>query len=365
MKVPLVDVKKENDIIRDEIDKAISDVIDSSQFILGDAVSDFEQKFSLFCESGFCVGTSSGTSALHTALASLDIEYGDEIITVPNTFIATTEVISLIGGKIRFVDVDYETGLISIEKLKETISKKTKAIIPVHLYGQMCNMKAISEIAYDYDCIVIEDACQAHGSERDWCKPGYYSDIAVYSFFPAKNLGCFGDAGALTTNAKITYNYAKALVNHGRQSKYIHDFEGHNYRIDTIQSAVLNVKLKYLAERNKKRIENAEYYNEHLSEFNPIEQDKNSKSSYYMYVIRHKKRHDLSLFLKSKGIGTGVHYPLPLHLQPCYHYLKHREGDFPNTEKLSEEILSIPVYPEMSSKQREYVVDTLKKFGEK
>lgn len=357
--IPLVNLRREHDKIRSEIDKAISRVIWKSNFIMGKEIEKFEENFAKFCNMKYCATTSSGTTALHLALLTKNINPGDEVITVPNTFIATTETITQAGGKIKFVDVNRKDALMDMEQLKENISKKTEAIIPVHLYGQMCDMKALLEIASDYKARIIEDACQAHGSKRENYSPGSYGDPAIYSFFPAKNLGCFGDGGALTTDDKDIYLKAKALSNHGRFKKYVHTAEGYNYRMDNIQAAILNIKLLYLREWNEKRREHAKYYDEHLS-VKRIETD--PKSSYYMYVIRSKRRGELRKFLLESGIHTGIHYPVPLHLQPAYKYLGYEKGDFPIAEKLCNEIVSIPLFPTIDRSEQDYIIEKIEEF---
>lgn len=359
-KIPLVNLARENETIKHEINKSLLKVIWKSDFIMGEELTKFEKEYAKFSQSKYCVATSSGTTALHLSLLSKGIKPGDEVITVPNTFIATTETITQTGAKIKFVDVDYNNALIDIEQLKENISKKTKAIIPVHLYGQMCDMMAILEIASDYKADVIEDACQAHGSKKLNYSPGFYGDPTVYSFFPAKNLGCFGDGGALTTDDYDVYKKAKMLSNHGRLKKYVHTIEGYNYRMDNIQAAVLNIKLQYLEKWNNIRRQLAKYYNDHLNCVSPI--DTNAESSYYMYVIRSKKRDELKKFLFENGIHAGIHYPVPLHLQPAYKYLRYAKGDFPNAEKLSNKILSIPLFPTLHRSEQDYIVKKIKEF---
>jgi dTDP-4-amino-4,6-dideoxygalactose transaminase len=246
MNIPLVDLKANYDSIKKQIDKAIQNVINDTSFIGGPYLKKFEQNYARFCNVGNAIGTSSGTTALHLALIAANIKAGDEVITVPNTFIATTEAISYVEGKIKFVDVKPVTALINIEQLEKNITSKTKAIIVVHLYGQMPDMQHIREIANKYDIFLIEDAAQAHGAEWNGHQPGYYGDIATFSFFPAKNLGCFGDGGAVVTNNDELAEYIRKLLNHGRKNKYEHEIEGFNYRLDPLQAAILNVKLEYL-----------------------------------------------------------------------------------------------------------------------
>ncbi|MCK5030118.1 MAG: DegT/DnrJ/EryC1/StrS family aminotransferase, partial [Thermoplasmatales archaeon] len=326
----------------------------------------FEENYAKFCKAKHAIGCSSGTTAVHLALLVAGLNKGDEAITVPNTFIATTECISYVGGKIKFVDVDSDTALINIDKLEKSITPKTKAIIIVHLYGQMPDMKRIREIADDHHIFLVEDAAQAHAAEWNGHQPGYYGDIASYSFFPAKNLGCFGDGGGVITNNDELGEKLRLLVNHGRTTKYEHMMEGYNYRLDPIQAAVLNAKLPHLLKWTDLRRKHATFYENNLSENvkTPIEK-KGAKHVYYMYEIRTKKRDKLMEFLKGKGISCGIHYPIPLHLQPAYVNLGLKPGSFPVSETLAKEILSIPIYPELTADQRAYIVDNINRFFNK
>ena len=363
MKIPLVDLKANYLSIKEEIDRAIQKVIEDSAFIMGPHLKTFEENFARFCGVKHAIGCSSGTTAVHLALLAVGIKPGDEVITVPNTFIATTECISYVNGSIKFVDVKEDTALMDIDQLEKVITPKTKAIIVVHLYGQMPDMERIREIANDHDLLLIEDAAQAHAAEWRGHQPGFYGDVASYSFFPAKNLGCFGDGGAVVTNDDELAEKVRLLVNHGRMSKYEHLMEGYNYRLDALQAAILNVKLKHLPKWTELRREHAAFYNDHLPDEieRPVEA-KGAKHVYYMYVIRTKKRDKLMSYLKERGISTGIHYPVPLHLQPAYKNLGFKKGDFPVSEKLADEILSIPVYPELTDEQLNYIVDTIEQF---
>ena len=366
MKVPLVDLKANYLSIKDEIDSAIHEVIDNTSFIMGKYLKNFEGNYAKFCKAKHAIGCSSGTTAVHLALLVAGLNEGDEAITVPNTFIATTECISYVGGKIKFVDVDSDTALINIDKLEKSITPKTKAIIIVHLYGQMPDMKRIREIADEHNLFLIEDAAQAHAAEWNGHQPGYYGDIASFSFFPAKNLGCFGDGGGVVTNNDELGEKLRLLVNHGRTTKYEHMIEGYNYRLDPIQAAVLNAKLPHLLKWTDLRRKHAIFYDNNLPEnvHAPIEK-KGAKHVYYMYEIRTKKRDELMQFLKGKGISCGIHYPIPLHLQPAYVNLGFKKGSFPVSETLAKEILSIPIYPELTADQRAYIVDNINQFFNK
>jgi dTDP-4-amino-4,6-dideoxygalactose transaminase len=363
MNIPLVDLKANYHSIKDEIDKAIQDVIDNTSFIMGEYLTTFEKNFATFCKAKHAIGCSSGTTALHLALLAAGLQKGDEVITVPNTFIATTENISYVCGKIRFADVNAQTQLIDIDKLSQAVTPKTKAIIAVHLYGQMPDMERLKEITDENDIFLIEDAAQAHAAEWRGHQPGYYGDIATFSFFPAKNLGCFGDGGCVVTNNGKMAKRVRLLLNHGRKTKYEHIMEGYNYRLDALQAAILNAKLPHLPYWTELRRAHAYFYNDTITDEvkNPIEAE-GAKHVYYMYVIRTPRRDDLMHYLNGKGIQCGVHYPIPLHLQPAYAHLKFDRGSFPVSETVAKEILSIPVYPELKEEQLTYVVDTINQF---
>ncbi len=367
MKVSFVDLKLQHKSIKKDLLKAAEKIIDTSSFILGPDLEKFESNFAKFCESKFCVGTSSGSAALFIALKVLGLKPGDEVITVPNTFIATTQAITLCGGKIKFVDVDKEAYLMDTDKLEETITPKTKMILPVHLYGQMCDMKPIIEIAKKHNLKILEDSCQAHGAEY-LGKRSPLVDVAVYSFYPSKNIGAFGDAGAVVTSREDIYEKAYAIRDYGRRKgdKHLHKEEGFNLRMDSLQAAILNVKLKYIEEWTERRRKNAELYNKLLREIvtTPVEKE-NRKHVYYVYVIQSEKRDDLRKFLFSKGVETGIHFPVPLYSQPVYNDLRFDKKDFPNTEVCSKRILSLPMFPELKKEQIIYVCDQIKNFYSK
>lgn len=362
MKIPLVDLKKRYLSLKDEIDAGIKNVLENTSFINGEDVKLLEQEFASFCERKYAVGCANGTVSLHLAFKALDLKPGDEVITVPNTFIATTETISYMGAKIKFVDVKEDTMLMDLDKLEEAITPKTKAIVPVHLYGQMVDMERLIEIAKKHDLMIIEDCAQAHGAEQN-NKKAPYVDIGSFSFFPAKIMGAFGDAGILVTDNEELAKKMKMLSNHGRSSKYVSEFEGFNYRLDTIQAAILRPQLKKLSEWVDRRREIATKYNELLKDVVkvPFEEVYN-KHAYYMYVIRVKNRDEILTKLKEKGIFAGIHYPVPLHLQPVYAYMGLKEGSFPVAEKCAKEILSLPLFPEMTDEEVEYVANAVKEL---
>lgn len=361
MKIPLVDLKKRYISLKKEIDEGMQKVIDNTSFIKGEEIMLFENEFASYCNKSYGVGCANGTVALHLALLAMDIGKGDEVITVPNTFIATSEAVSYVGGKVKFVDIEKESMLMDIDKLEQTITPKIKAIIPVHLYGQMADMKRIMEIAEKHDLKIIEDCAQCHGSEQHGRKAPY-TDIGTFSMFPAKIMGAFGDAGIIVTDTKEYADKMKMLTDHGRLDKYNSAFEGYNYRLDTLQAAILRPQLKKLDEWVNRRRHLAKIYNELLSGIvqTPVELPGN-KHAYYMYVIKTKKRDELMAKLKDVGISTGVHYPIPLHLQPAYSHLKLKRGSFPVTENCAKEILSLPMFPEMTDEEAVYVADCVKK----
>lgn len=359
MKIPLLNLTFQNNQIEDEVFTAIKEIVHNNQFINGPAVSEFETKFAEYCQIPYAVGVGNGTDALILAMKAIGVENGDHIITVPNTFIATTEAITTVGGKAVFIDVNPETFLMDPIRLEQKIElllsegKKVKAIIPVHLYGMMCEMDRIKEIADQYHIKIIEDSAQAHGAHYKGNLPGHYSDIATFSFYPGKNLGAYGDAGAVITKNREYYQWIQMAKDHGRFNKYFHQFESGNFRIDTIQAAVLIIKLKYLESWTQKRIENAKRYEavfrdtEILPPFCPSDR----RHVYHIYAIRSPERDRIREHLTSRDVSTGIHYPIPLHLQPAYAYLGYRKGDFPNAEQLADTILSIPIDDQIIQRQ--------------
>lgn len=363
--IPLVDLKAQYNSIKTEIDNAIQGVLDSTSFIMGEELERFEEEFALFCNTKYAIGVANGSDALILALRACGIGEDDEVITVPHTFIATSEAISNAGGKVVFVDIDPKTYTIDVSTIEEKITKKTKAIIPVHLYGQPADMRPIMELAKKYNLKIIEDAAQAHGAEYQGKKVGSNGDVACFSFYPGKNLGAYGDAGMITTNNEEISKKLKLLRNHGRiTKKYEHEIEGYSSRLDNLQAAILRVKLRHLNKWNESRRRSAKKYNELLNNINgivtPYEADY-AKHVYHLYVIRTEKGRDkLREELKSKGIADGIHYPIPLHLQPAYNYLGYKRGDFPITERASQEILSLPMFAELSDEQIEEIVELIK-----
>jgi dTDP-4-amino-4,6-dideoxygalactose transaminase len=365
-KIPLVDLKKQYSNIKNEIDNTIADVISNTAFIGGTHLESFEKSFSLFCNVKHCIGVGNGTDALLIAIKSLNIGQNDEVITVSNSFIATSESITMAGAKVVFTDIDPGTYNIDVNQIESKITKKTKAIIPVHLYGQPADMEPILEISKKHNLKVIEDCAQAHGATYKGKKIGSFGDISCFSFYPGKNLGAYGDAGAILTNDDELAVKIRKIANHGRIDKYNHEIEGFNSRLDGLQAAILNVKLRYLADWSQKRYNNAKLYNKYLKNTEvilPHEPDY-VKSVYHLYVIRVKKeiRKKLQDHLNSNGIATGIHYPIALPMLKAYEYLRHTPSDFPQAVKASEEILSLPMFPELEESEIKFISDKIIEF---
>ena len=352
--------------IHNEVDNGIDQIIKNTAFIGGKQVKQFEENFANYCQAKYCVGVGNGTDALTIALKSLDIGKDDEIITAANSFIATSEAITASGAKVVFVDCDPKWYTIDVSKIEEKITEKTKAIIPVHLYGQPADMDAISSLAKKYNLYVVEDAAQAHGASYYGSPVGTLGDVACFSFYPGKNLGAYGDGGAIVTNNEQLAKKCRMLANHGRLEKYTHEMEGYNSRLDGLQAAVLSVKLKYLDAWNQKRNSIAEYYLKNLivSGVKLPRKMKNVQHVYHLFVVQAERRDELREFLKENGISTGIHYPVSLPHQKAYKYLGHKPGNFPVSEKLSETILSLPIYPELKKSQLDYIISKIKSFYE-
>ena len=367
MKIPFVDLNAQYSSIKEEIDAAIADVISKTAFIGGPFVKSFESAFAEFCMVKHCIGVGNGTDALFIALKALNIGEGDEVITVANSFIATSEAITMTGAKVVFVDIKPETYNIDVGKIEEKITRNTKAIIPVHLYGQPADMDPILDIAKKYHLYVVEDAAQAHGAVYKGQRIGSIGDMACFSFYPGKNLGAYGDGGAVVTNDENLAIKARMIANHGRIDKYNHEIEGINSRIDGLQAAILEVKLRHLSEWTERRRKNAYLYNDYLKGtklVTPIEiPDVNAV--YHLYVIRIQADIRLKFqdYLKTKGISSGIHYPIALPNLIAYEYLNHSENDFPEATKASLEIVSLPMFPELSKNQIQYISNVIKDFA--
>lgn len=357
MSIPFVDLRTQYMALKKEIDEAIQGVIDKTDFILGKEVELFEKEFATFSGASYGVGVGSGTEALHLSLLALEIGPGDEVITSSNTFIATVLAISYSGARPILVDIDRETYNMDISSVRKVITKKTKAIIPVHLYGHPVNMDNIMGLAKEYNLKVVEDACQAHGAEYRGRKVGSIGDLGCFSFYPGKNLGAYGDGGMVITNNEELSQRLRMLRNYGSRTKYYHEFKGFNSRLDTLQAAILRVKLRRLDLWNELRRKHAMLYNRLLKSsgvVTPIEKDY-ARHIYHLYVIRVKNRDKLLEYLKSKGIFSQIHYPRPIHLLDAYRDLGDSEGSFPVAEEYSKEFLSLPMYPELTEEQIGYV----------
>ncbi|NOX48687.1 MAG: DegT/DnrJ/EryC1/StrS family aminotransferase [Chlorobi bacterium] len=371
--IPFVDLKLQYLSIRNEIDTAIANVIRDTAFVNGKYVKLFEENFSAAHNAKHCIGVGNGTDAISIALKALDIGVGDEVITAANSFIATSEAITTAGARVVFVDCLPDTYNIDPSLIEGKITSLTKAIIPVHLYGQPADMDSIMEIAKKHGLYVLEDSAQSHIAEYNsenegWGKIGVFGDVSTFSFYPGKNLGAYGDAGAIVTNNDKVAKKARMFANHGRVSKYDHEFEGVNSRMDGIQGAILDIKLKYLAGWVEKRREVANHYDKLLKDVPEIILpfvNTKSKHVYHLYVIRTPQRVALKTFLGEKGVSTGVHYPIALPNLSAYKYLEHSPDDFPNASKFQNEYLSLPIFPELTLEQIEYTVKMIKEFFKK
>jgi dTDP-4-amino-4,6-dideoxygalactose transaminase len=378
--IPFVDLVAPHIELEEQLMEAVRGSLRTASFIGGPSVTEFEAEFAAFCDAKYCIGVSSGTDALRFALMAAGIGRGVIVVTVPNTFVATIEAIVQVGATPHFVDIDPETYNMSVEALRQyllTRSPNVKAIMPVHLYGQMADMDGIMALAEEHDLLVFEDACQAHGSEyysakhSRWQKAGSVGKAAAFSFYPGKNLGACGEGGAVTTNDESIAVQIRMIRDHGQNKKYHHLVEGYNGRLDAMQAAMLRVKLPHLKEWNAKRREAAATYNQLLNAAGNVKipfESERSRGNYHLYVIRTSQRDELQQHFTDNNIGTGLHYPIPLHLQQGYLNLGYRPGDFPITEKLSREILSLPLFPQLKKDQQKRVVDVLLQFksvGEK
>jgi dTDP-4-amino-4,6-dideoxygalactose transaminase len=361
MKIPYFDLKAQYRTIRDDILAALERVCQSGLFILGEEVAKFEEEFAAFCEAKHCVAVNSGTSALHLALLAVGVKPGDEVITTPNTFIATAEAISYTGAKPVFVDIDPNSANIDPRRIESAISSRTKAIVPVHLYGRPADLDAILAIAEQRKIAVVEDGCQAHGARYRGRRIGSAAHASAFSFYPSKNLGAYGEGGALTTNDDRIAHFVRALRNHGETDRYSHNHIGYNYRMDGFQGAVLRVKLKRFDAWTARRQEIARLYQNLLagSRVTAPQDDPRSESVYHQFVIYVENRDAVRAALEARGVQTAVHYPRPVHLQKAYGWLGHKPGSFPNTERACDRVLSLPLFPEMTNEQAEYVAKVL------
>ncbi|MFH1347658.1 MAG: DegT/DnrJ/EryC1/StrS family aminotransferase [Candidatus Margulisiibacteriota bacterium] len=368
MSVPFFDIKRQNESLKKELDTAIAEVVKSGRFILGETVASLEKEIASYCGVKHAIGVASGTDALHLALRACGVKPGDEVITSPFTFVATAEAISYCGATPVFADIEPKTFNLDPDKIEKAITKKTKAVLPVHLYGQACDMQKILQISQKHGLKVIEDAAQAIGAESNGQKVGSIGDAGCFSFFPTKNLGCFGDGGMISTNDDKVADELRVLRGHGSRETYHYDIVGYNSRLDALQAAILLVKLPHLDSFSHKRRKNAEYYDKNLADVaemtlpttitggNPV---------FNQYTIRVKNRDGLFGFLKDKGVGAMVYYPLSLHLQTAFAGLGHKLGDFPESEAAQNKVLSLPIFPELETAELEAVCGAIKGFYKK
>ncbi|WP_270852587.1 DegT/DnrJ/EryC1/StrS family aminotransferase [Fusobacterium varium] len=392
MNIPLLNLKRQYKYLKNDIEKVISEILESGAYINGPYTKKLEERLKEYLNVKHVIGVANGTDALVITLKSLGIKEGDEVITTPFTFFATAEAISMVGAKPVFVDVRLEDFNIDSEKIEIAITDKTKAIMPVHIFGTPANMDKINEIAQRYSLYVIEDACQAIGAKYKEKMVGSIGDAACFSFFPTKNLGTYGDGGLITTNNDEIASICRALKAHGsgvqgeiafnllnnvqkevreeknvddtvyNPKKYYNYLIGYNSRLDELHAGILNIKLDYLDKWNDKRIENAKYFDENLknTEFKLMNLDKENKNVYHMYILRSENREQLIEKLEKNGIGYGIYYPIPLHLQKVYKKMGYNEGDMPNSEYLSKRTIAIPVDPELIQEEKEYIVNILR-----
>jgi dTDP-4-amino-4,6-dideoxygalactose transaminase len=375
MNVPLLDLKAQYAPLREEIRKAVDEVMDSQMFILGPKVEELEKAVAAYSRVPYALGVSSGTDALLIALMALDLKPGDEVITTPFTFFSTAGAVSRLGGVPKFVDIDPKTYNIDVSKIEKAVTPRTRAIIPVHLFGQCVNMDPILAVAKKHNLAVIEDAAQSIGAEYHGKRSGAIGTMGIFSFFPSKNLGGFGDGGMVITHDPTLYEKLKILRVHGSKPKYYHKIIGGNFRLDALQAAILLVKLPRLDAWSLQRRRNAEFYNRKLRMSGLVERGLAVRPDpvyaesgdqhyhiYNQYTIKVKDRDKLRAFLTEKHIGTEIYYPVPLHLQECFKGLGYKKGDFPVSEEAAESVLSIPIYPELTDAQKEYVFDSIAEF---
>ncbi len=386
--IPFLDLVAPHREMEEELVEIFRDCIRQAHFIGGSMLEDFERDFAQFCQAKYCVGVANGTDAVRFALMASGVKAGDLVITVPNTFIATTEAISQAGGQPVFVDIDESTYNLDPAKLQRFLAEECRreasgkllhlqsnrpvtAIVPVHLYGQMAAMDRILELAAAYGLVVVEDSCQGHGAkyysaqDKQWHSAGSMGRAAAFSFYPGKNLGACGEAGAVTTNDEAVAKHIRMLRDHGQSRKYYHDVEGYNGRLDTIQSGILHAKLKKLEGWNEKRRALAKEYArlfEGATEMILPHEPSWSKAVYHLYVVRVQNREKLQADLNAAGIGTAIHYPIPLHLQKAYHSLGYKAGDFPVAERVAPEIVSLPMFPQLSFEQARRVAEKVMQF---
>ncbi|WP_303674311.1 DegT/DnrJ/EryC1/StrS family aminotransferase [Vampirovibrio chlorellavorus] len=365
--IPLVNLQRQAQTYRDAFQASFTDLLDRADFIGGAAVTQFEQAFAQYCGAQHCVGVGNGTDALYLIFRALGLQPGDEVITCTMSFIATAEIFAPLGVKVVFADIDPLTYTLDVAQVARLITDKTKALLPVHLYGQPADLAALQQLAHQHGLFLIEDAAQAHGAEFAGQRIGSWGQAAAFSFYPGKNLGAFGDGGGITTNDADLAHKIRMLANHGRLSKYEHAVEGVNSRLDTVQASVLLTKLGHLDAWNARRNEIAAFYNAALSDLPDLTLPRvgaNRTHVYHLYVVQTAQRDALLQFLNARGIQAAIHYPIPLHLQPAFAHLGYQAGAFPNAETLSQQCLSLPICPELRMAEAEAVVQAVKAFFE-
>lgn len=364
MRVPMLDLRRQYKQIKTEVDQAVLKVLDHTQYIIGPEVTRFEEEVTSYCGTKYAVGVASGTDALLIALRACGIKEGDEIITSTFSFFASAGVISRLGAKPVFIDIEPETYNLNPKLIEKAITENTKVIMPVHIFGQCADMDPILEIAHGHNLMVVEDAAQAIGAKYKGRMAGAMGDFGCFSFYPTKNLGGAGDGGMIISNYQDKQTFVKSLRNHGANPKYYHSYIGYNSRLDSIQAAILSVKLKYLDQWTEGRRENAAYYNQALAPLKLVI-PKETESGYHIYnqyTLATEKRDELMEYLSAHGIDSVIYYPLPLHEQPCYKYLGYRPEDLPVAEKASRQVLSIPIFPDLSGAEKQFVTETISDF---
>lgn len=364
MNIPILDLKKQYQNIKAEINEALERVMESTRFILGPEVNKLESNIAGLCGVNYGIGVANGTDALELTLRALDIGKGDEVITSPFTFFSSAEVVSKLGAVPVFVDIDRDTYLIDADKIEEKITERTKAIIPVHIFGQVCDMDKIVQIAQKYKIYVVEDACQAIGSEYKKRKASSFGVAGCFSFYPTKNLGGYGDGGMIVTDNDELAKKIMMLRAHGSKVKYYYNSIGYNSRLDELQAAILNVKFRYLAEWNESRRHHAYRYNKFLADVikTPTEALYDQYHVYHQYTVEVDNRVKFEKHLKKNGVGSFVYYPLPLHLQEVYKGLGYKDGDMPNAEDACKKVISLPISPEMTLEEQDYVIQIIRKY---
>jgi dTDP-4-amino-4,6-dideoxygalactose transaminase len=360
--IPFVDLKAQYHAIKAEIDEAVSHILENSQFVLGPEVAAFEKEFAQYTGGAHAIGVNSGTSALHLAMLAAGVGPGDEVITVPFTFVATTAAIGYTGAKPVFVDIDPVSFTMDASRIEAAITPRTKAIVPVHLYGQAADLDPILEVARRHKLIVIEDAAQAHGAEYKGRRVGSIGELGCFSFYPSKNLGAYGEGGAVVTNNPEFVRTIRMLRDWGAEKKYLYVLKGYNYRLEGIQGAILRVKLRHVAAWTEARRAHAARYNELLagSGVGTPQAMAYARHVYHVYAVRSKQRESLWKTLQDREVQTGIHYPIPVHLLPAYSELGHHPGDFPHSEQAADEVLSLPMFPELTPAQVETVAEAVR-----